>query len=114
MQSEPEISENGAENTQNETETTQNEAETAQIETEEQLPGQMNLPEDYPGTESMDVLGKTMQRKEYLDTLTAWGTAEYLYKNLTAEILENRDGLYEWLKGKVDERGYGMENVNEF
>ena len=121
VQSEPEISENGAENTQNETEitqnemeTTQNEAETAQIETEEQLPGQMNLPEDYPGTESMDVLGKTMQRKEYLDTLTAWGTAEYLYKNLTAEILENRDGLYEWLKGKVDERGYGMENVNEF
>ena len=114
VQSESEISENGAENTQNETETTQNEAETAQIETEEQLPGQMNLPEDYPGTESMDVLGKTMQRKEYLDTLTAWGTAEYLYKNLTAEILENRDGLYEWLKGKVDERGYGMENVNEF
>ena len=87
VHSEPEISENGAENTQNETETTQNEAETAQIETEEQLPGQMNLPEDYPGTESMDVLGKTMQRKEYLDTLTAWGTAEYLYKNLTAEIL---------------------------
>lgn len=120
VQSEPEISENGAENTQNETEitqnemeTTQNEAETAQIETEEQLPGQMNLPEDYPGTESMDVLGKTMQRKEYLDTLTAWGVAEYLHKNLTAEILGNREGLYEWLKGKVDERGYGMEDVNE-
>lgn len=114
MQSETEIAENGAESTQNEMETTQNEAETAQIETEEQLPGQMNLPEDYPGTESMDVLGKTMQRKEYLDTLTAWGVAEYLHKNLTAEILGNREGLYEWLKGKVDERGYGMENVNEF
>ena len=121
VQSEPEISENGAENTQNETEitqnemeTTQNEAETAQIETEEQLPGQMNLPEDYPGTESMDVLGKTMQRKEYLDTLTAWGVAEYLHKNLTAEILGNREGLYEWLKGKVDERGYGMEDANVF
>lgn len=114
MQSETEIAENGAENTQNATEITQNETETAQIETEEQLPGQMNIPEDYPGTESVDILGKTIQRKEYLDTLTAWGTAEYLYKNLTAEILENRDGLYEWLKGKVDERGYGMENVNEF
>lgn len=86
--------------------------EKVQSETEEQLPGQMNLPEDYPGTESIDVLGKTMQRKEYLDTLTAWGVVDYLHKNLTAEILGNREGLYEWLKGKVDERGYGMEDVN--
>lgn len=112
VQSEPEIAENGAESTQNAMEITQNATETAQTETEEQLPGQMNLPEDYPGTESIDVLGKTMQRKEYLDTLTAWGVAEYLHKNLTAEILGNREGLYEWLKGKVDERGYGMEDVN--
>ena len=112
VQSETEIAENGAESTQNATEITQNAMETAQTETEEQLPGQMNLPEDYPGTESIDVLGKTMQRKEYLDTLTAWGVAEYLHKNLTAEILGNREGLYEWLKGKVDERGYGMEDVN--
>ena len=112
VQSETEIAENGAESTQNATEITQNATETAQTETEEQLPGQMNLPEDYPGTENIDVLGKTMQRKEYLDTLTAWGVAEYLHKNLTAEILGNREGLYEWLKGKVDERGYGMEDVN--
>ena len=112
VQSETEIAENGAESTQNATEITQNATETAQTETEEQLPGQMNLPEDYQGTESIDVLGKTMQRKEYLDTLTAWGVAEYLHKNLTAEILGNREGLYEWLKGKVDERGYGMEDVN--
>lgn len=112
MQGETEFAKNGAESTQNATEILQNETENAQIETEEQLPGQMNLPEDYPGTESIDVLGKTMQRKEYLDTLTAWGVAEYLHKNLTAEILGNREGLYEWLKGKVDERGYGMEDVN--
>lgn len=112
VQSETEIAENGAESTQNATEITQNATETAQTETEEQMPGQMNLPEDYPGTESIDVLGKTMQRKEYLDTLTAWGVADYLHKNLTAEILGNREGLYEWLKGKVDERGYGMEDVN--
>lgn len=112
VQSETEIAENRAESTQNATEITQNATETAQTETEEQLPGQMNLPEDYQGTESIDVLGKTMQRKEYLDTLTAWGVAEYLHKNLTAEILGNREGLYEWLKGKVDERGYGMEDVN--
>lgn len=94
-----------------EKETSQNAAQ-KKNETEEQLPGQMTLPEDYPGTESIDVLGKTMQRKEYLDTLTAWGVAQYLHKNLTAEILGNREGLYEWLKGKVDERGYGMEDVN--
>ena len=74
----------------------------------------MNLPEDYQGTESIDVLGKTMQRKEYLDTLTAWGTAEYLYKNLTAELLKDEEKLYEWLKDKVDERGYGMEDANVF
>ena len=74
----------------------------------------MNLPEDYPGTESMDVLGKTMQRKEYLDTLATWGTAEYLYKNLTAELLKDKEKLYEWLKDKVDERGYEMEKINEY
>lgn len=112
VQSEPEITEKGAETTRNETEITENETETTQIEMEEQLPGQMNLPADYPGAESIEVVGKTMQRKEYLDTLTAWGVAEYLHKNLTAEILGNREGLYEWLKGKVDERGYGMEDVN--
>ena len=114
VQSETEIAENGAESTQNATEITQNATETAQTETEEQLPGQMNLPEDYQGTESIDVLGKTMQRKEYLDTLTAWGTAEYLYKNLTAELLKDEEKLYEWLKDKVDERGYGMEDANVF
>ena len=46
----------------------QNASENAQTEQEEQLPGQMNIPEDYPGTESVDILGKTMQRKEYLDS----------------------------------------------
>ena len=114
MQSEPEITEKGAETTRNETEITENETETTQIEMEEQLPGQMNLPADYPGTESIEVVGKTMQRKEYLDTLATWGTAEYLYKNLTAELLKDEEKLYEWLKDKVDERGYGMEDANVF
>ena len=114
MQSETEIAENGAESTQNATEITQNATETAQTETEEQLPGQMNLPADYLGTESVEVVGKTMQRKEYLDTLATWGTAEYLYKNLTTEVLGNEEKLYEWLKDKVDERGYGMEDANVF
>jgi hypothetical protein len=114
VQSEPGITEKGAETTRNETEITENETETTQIEMEEQLPGQMNLPADYPGTESVEVVGKTMQRKEYLDTLATWGTAEYLYKNLTAELLKDEEKLYEWLKDKVDERGYGMEDANVF
>lgn len=114
VQSEPGITEKGAETTRNETEITENETETTQIEMEEQLPGQMNLPADYPGTESVKVVGKTMQRKEYLDTLATWGTAEYLYKNLTAELLKDEEKLYEWLKDKVDERGYGMEDANVF
>lgn len=114
VQSEPGITEKGTETTRNETEITENETETTQIEMEEQLPGQMNLPADYPGTESVEVVGKTMQRKEYLDTLATWGTAEYLYKNLTAELLKDEEKLYEWLKDKVDERGYGMEDANVF
>lgn len=114
MQSETEIAENGAESTQNATEIIQNATETAQTETEEQLPGQMNLPADYPGTESIEVVGKTMQRKEYLDTLATWGTAEYLYKNLTAELLKDEEKLYEWLKEKVDERGYEVEKTDEY
>lgn len=114
VQSEPGITEKGAETTRNETEITENETGTTQIEMEEQLPGQMNLPADYPGTESVEVVGKTMQRKEYLDTLATWGTAEYLYKNLTAELLKDEEKLYEWLKDKVDERGYGMEDANVF
>lgn len=114
VQSEPGITEKGAETTRNETEITENETETTQIEMEEQLPGQMNLPADYPGTENVEVVGKTMQRKEYLDTLATWGTAEYLYKNLTAELLKDEEKLYEWLKDKVDERGYGMEDANVF
>ena len=114
VQSEPGITEKGTETTRNETEITENETETTQIEMEEQLPGQMNLPAGYPGTESVEVVGKTMQRKEYLDTLATWGTAEYLYKNLTAELLKDEEKLYEWLKDKVDERGYGMEDANVF
>lgn len=102
------------EKVQSEPEITENETETTQIEMEEQLPGQMNLPADCPGTESIEVVGKTMQRKEYLDTLATWGTAEYLYKNLTAELLKDEEKLYEWLKDKVDERGYGMEDANVF
>ena len=102
MQSETEIAENGAESTQNAT-------ETAQTETEEQLPGQMNLPVDYPGTESIEVVGKTMPRKDYFDTLTAWGLSVYLSKYLPADILADQKKLYQWMQKLVDERGYEFE-----
>ena len=102
MQSETEIAENGAESTQNAT-------ETAQTETEEQLPGQMNLPVDYPGTESIEVVGKTMPRKDYFDTLTAWGLSVYLSKYLPADILADQKKLYQWMQKLVDERVYEFE-----
>lgn len=102
MQSETEFAENGAE-------TTQNKTEIAQIETEEQLPGQMSLPEDYPGTGSIEVIGKTMPRKDYFDTLTAWGLSVYLSKYLPADILADQKKLYQWMQKLVDERGYEFE-----
>lgn len=75
----------------------------------EQLPGQMNMPEDYPGTESIEVVGKAMPRKDYFDTLTAWGLSVYLSKYLPADILADQKKLYQWMQKLVDERGYEFE-----
>ena len=72
----------------------------------EQLPGQMNMPEDYPGTESIEVVGKAMPRKDYFDTLTAWGLSVYLSKYLPADVLKDQKRLYQWIQKPVDERGY--------
>lgn len=72
----------------------------------EQLPGQMNLPADYPGTESIEVVGKAMPRKDYFDTLTAWGLSVYLSKYLPADVLTDQKRLYQWIQKPVDERGY--------
>ena len=83
--------------------------EKMQSETEEQLPGQMNLPADYPGTESIEVIGKAMPRKDYFDTLTAWGLSIYLSKYLPADILADQKKLYVWMQKPVDERGYEYE-----
>lgn len=76
---------------------------------EEQLPGQMNLPADYPGTESIEVVGKAMPRKDYFDTLTAWGLSVYLSKYLPADVLADQKKLYQWMQKLVDERGYEFE-----
>lgn len=75
----------------------------------EQLPGQMNMPEDYPGTESTDIVGKKMQRKDYFDSLTAWGMSVYLATYLPEELLRDQEKLYQWLQAPVDERGYETE-----
>lgn len=83
-------------------EVVQNETEDVQ----EQLPGQMNLPADYPGTESIEVVGKAMPRKDYFDTLTAWGLSVYLSKYLPADVLTDQKRLYQWIQKPVDERGY--------
>lgn len=88
-----------------EPEVVQNETEDVQ----EQLPGQMNLPTDYPGTESIEVVGKAMPRKDYFDTLTAWGLSVYLSKYLPADILADQKKLYQWMQKLVDERGYEFE-----
>lgn len=44
-------------------------------------------------------------RKEYIDTLTAYGTAEYIYKYLTPKILASQSALEYWLLKKVDMKG---------
>lgn len=88
-----------------EPEVVQNEMEDVQ----EQLPGQMNLPADYPGTESIEVVGKAMPRKDYFDTLTAWGLSVYLSKYLPADVLTDQKKLYQWMQKLVDERGYEFE-----
>lgn len=113
VSSESEIVQNETEDTQIETENRPNETLSVQNEPEnvqeEQLPGQMNLPADYPGTESIEVVGKAMPRKDYFDTLTAWGLSIYLSKYLPADILADQKKLYVWMQKPVDERGYEYE-----
>lgn len=113
VSSEPEGVQNETEDTQIETENRPNETPSIQNEPEnvheEQLPGQMNLPADYPGTESIEVVGKAMPRKDYFDTLTAWGLSVYLSKYLPADVLEDQKKLYQWMQKLVDERGYEFE-----
>lgn len=80
---------------------------------EEQIEGQMNVA-DYPEIipENMQtqqsVVEETITRKEYLDTLTEYGAAEYLYKYLKSETLANKEALEQWFKTEVDKK-WGME-----
>lgn len=108
--------------------------ETALSEAEPQIPGQdniMNHPEYMPkpeektekvpeivpaqsNSEIPEVIPKT--RKEYIDTLTAYGTAEYIAKsmrqfaNKTYSTLLDPVFWNEWLNGKVDHNGRPWED----
>lgn len=103
--------------------------ETALKETEPQIPGQDNIinhpeympkpaeePEIAPAQlESEEPVAEPMTRKEYIDTLTAYGTAEYIAKamrtfsNKTYNTLLDKDFWNEWLTGKVDHNGRPWE-----
>ncbi len=106
--------------------------ETALSEPEPQIPGQdsiENHPEYMPkpvepkeqeiapaqsGSEPPAAEPKT--RKEYIDTLTAYGTAEYIaramrqFANKTYNTLLDPDFWNEWLNGKVDHNGRPWED----
>lgn len=106
--------------------------ETALPESEPQIPGQdsiENHPEYMPkpvepkeqeiapaqsGSEPPAAEPKT--RKEYIDTLTAYGTAEYIaramrqFTNKTYNTLLDPDFWNEWLNGKVDHNGRPWED----
>lgn len=46
-----------------------------------------------------------MTRKDYIDTLTEYGAAEYIHKYLAPEILNNQTTLEYWLLKTVDVKG---------
>ena len=66
------------------------------------------------GSEPPEAEPKT--RKEYIDTLTAYGTAEYIaramrqFANKTYNTLLDPDFWNEWLNGKVDHNGRPWED----
>ena len=65
--------------------------------------------------ESEETAAEPMTRKGYIDTLTAYGTAEYIaramrtFSNKTYNTLLDKDFWNEWLTGKVDHNGRPWE-----
>jgi hypothetical protein len=74
-------------------------------------------PEIAPAQSEPDPPAEFMTRKEYIDTLTAYGTAEYMaremksFSNKTYNTLLNSTFWYEWLKAKVDHNGRSLEET---
>lgn len=81
-------------------------------------PEQVEVEEVLPAEEQQDAQeGKDAEfvqtRKGYLDECTEYGTALYLNRNLSPEILKNTDALERWLKETVDINGREIEEVGE-
>lgn len=88
------------------------------VETDSRTPEQDVRPEPEIApaqSESEEPAAEPMTRKEYIDTLTAYGTAEYIAKamrtfsNKTYNTLLDKDFWNEWLTGKVDHNGRPWE-----
>lgn len=103
--------------------------ETAQTEPEPQIPGQDNIqnhPEYMPKPAEPEIAPAQFEseppeaepkiRKEYIDTLTAYGTAEYIaramrqFANKTYSTLLDPAFWETWLNGKVDHNGRPWED----
>ena len=86
-------------------------------ETDNRTPEQDVRPEPQiaPAQSEPEETAGPMTRKEYIDTLTAYGTAEYIAKamrsfsNKTYNTLLDKDFWNEWLTGKVDHNGRPWE-----
>ena len=83
-------------------------------EANEMVPEELEIAPAQSGSEPPAAEPKT--RKEYIDTLTAYGTAEYIarsmrqFANKTYNTLLNPDFWNEWLNGKVDHNGRPWED----
>lgn len=78
------------------------------------VPEELEIAPAQSGSEPPEAEPKT--RKEYIDTLTAYGTAEYIaramrqFANKTYNTLLDPDFWNEWLNGKVDHNGRSWED----
>ena len=83
-------------------------------EANEMVPEELEIAPAQSGSEPPAAEPKT--RKEYIDTLTAYGTAEYIaramrqFANKTYNTLLDPDFWNEWLNGKVDHNGRPWED----
>lgn len=106
-----------------EAETAKNPEMPIKTECEEQLPGQTSIEEDLPELVpegSVEVIPEVMEkpfgsRKDYIDTLTAWGMAQEMAELMKERLHENLADLTEtdfwekWLKEPVDVNGEAYE-----
>ena len=70
-----------------------------------------------PPEEQTEIVEKSITRKEYFDSLTAWGVAAELAKAVRTTLktadLTVEENWGEWLKRKVDYQGRDLEEEIE-